>query len=126
MKLAREQRWIFSHGLNQSIELLFYSTFLDLSTIYVLREKPWIVSCSAQNPANITWRLASGREYKLNVTQVTDRKSVLYARNSEEKGALLLDGPLQCRARDLTTMQETLIDQFEFMIGSTRLYMSLL
>ena len=100
-------------------------TFLG-SMIYVLREDPWIVSCSTQNPANITWRLASGREYKLNVTQITDRKSVLYARNSEEKGALLLDGPLQCRARDLTTMQETLIDQFEFMIGSeyTRLFIT--
>ncbi|XP_065846416.1 neuronal cell adhesion molecule-like isoform X2 [Oscarella lobularis] len=91
----------------------------SLSTTYVSLGEPWIVACSTQNRSNITWRLASGGELKLNVTQVTNRKSVLYVRLSAALTRLaLLREPLQCRARDLTTMQETLINQFEFMIGS--------
>ena len=64
----------------------------------------------------------------MNVTQVTNRKSVLYVRLSAALTRLaLLREPLQCRARDLTTMQETLINQFEFMIGSeyTRVFITI-
>ena len=52
----------------------------------------------------------------LNVTQVTDRKSVLYVRSNDNaaKGILMYDGPFICQARDRTTSQKSTTLPFTF------------
>ena len=110
-------------------DILGAPTFVDdpasLKKIYVASEEDVIVVCSTQNPANITWQGGRGNSSvvygpgnaELNVTQVTDRKSVLYVRSSEAKGTLLTRGPFLCRARDRATFQERTTSLFQFLQG---------
>ena len=85
----------------------------------------FIAVCSTQNAANITWETSEGVIYrpgntKLNITQATDRKSILYVSNKDDsaKGILAFGGPFRCQARDLTTLQENTTDYFDFVVGS--------
>ena len=110
-------------------DILGAPTFVDdpasSETIYVASEEDVIVVCSTQNLANITWQGGRGNtsvvygpsNAKLNVTQVTDKKSVLYVRSSESKGTLVARGPFLCRARDRATYQERTTSSFRFLQG---------
>lgn len=84
-----------------------------------------VAVCVTQNPARISIRSANGASYKpgdsaLNITQVTDRKIVLYVRSNDTQAINILDrrnGPFRCQAQDQTTSQISLTDPFEFVDG---------
>ena len=118
-------------------EMIFYDmtrflaaiTFVEnpglLGVVYFPPIGDLTVVCSTQDSANITWVSSKGDIYKpgnakLNITQATDRKSILYVSNNDDsaKGILLFGGPFRCQAQDPTTLQEITTDYFDFLMGS--------